>query len=162
MPYLRNDFRKRRSPVRFAANLSAAEVAPARRCAHICQNQLQEIMVHPTIDYDFDGWNANAFLKNFSGQRHRAWGHPTYIGMMRTIGGKESRSADTFHKNRGDKGDVRQMRAAAVRIIDQDAIPWLHVNVLDGVQDGHRHGAEVHGNVLGLGDHVSLAVKQSA
>src|SRR5215813_2771755 len=117
-------------------------------------------MVHPTVNHNFDGWNTNAFLKDFSGQRHRARGHATYVGMMSAIGGKESRSAHAFHKDRGDEGDVRQVCAATVWIIHQHAIPWLHVDVLDSVQDRHWHGAEVHGNMLGLGDHVAFAVKQ--
>src|SRR4029453_15409030 len=117
-------------------------------------------MVHPTVNHNFDGRNTNAFLKDLSGQRHRARGHATYVGMMSAIGGKESRWAHAFQKNGGEKSDVRQVRAATVWIIHQHTIPWLHVNVLDSVQDGHWHGAEVYGNVLGLGNHVALAVKQ--
>jgi hypothetical protein len=52
------------------------------------------------------------------------------------------------------------MRAAAIRIIDQDAIAGLHINVLDGVQNGHRHGAEVYGDMLSLGNHVSRAIEE--
>src|SRR5215831_11116818 len=81
--------------------------------------------------------------------------------MVCAVGGKEGRSVHAFHKDRGNESNIRQMCTAAVRIIDQDAIPWLHLNVLDGVQDGHRHGAEVYGNMLGLGNHVSRAIKSA-
>ena len=82
--------------------------------------------------------------------------------MMGAIGSKEGRSAHAFDKDRGDEGNIRQVRTATVGIIHQDAIPWLHVNVLDGMQNGHGHGAEVHGNMLGLGNHVPRAIKQGA
>ena len=79
---------------------------------------------------------------------------------MRAVGGKEGRTIDTFYKDRGNERDIRQVGAATIRVVHQHAITRLHVHVLNGMQHRHRHGTEVHGNMLSLGDRVPRAVKQ--
>ena len=58
-----------------------------------------------------------------------------------------------------DEGDVREVRAARVRVVDHVELTGLRVARQDG-GDRLGHRAEVHGDVLGLDDHPALLVEE--
>ncbi len=60
-----------------------------------------------------------------------------------------------------DDGDVREVGAARVRVIEHPAHPGLVVLLRDG-RDRRGHRAEVHGDVLGLHDGLTARVEQRA
>ena len=65
-------------------------------------------------------------------------------------------------KHAGNCGDVRQMRAATERIIDQNQITRLEVKGLQGELDGERHGTQMHRHVIAHGDGAPVFVIYSA
>ena len=62
----------------------------------------------------------------------------------------------------GDEGDVVEVRAAEVGVVEGDDVAGGEVEALEGGGDGSGHGAEVDGDVGGLRDHVAVGVKEGA
>ena len=62
----------------------------------------------------------------------------------------------------GDEGDVVEVGAAEVGVVEDDDVARGEVEALEGGGDGGGHGAEVDGDVGGLGDHVAVGVKEGA
>ena len=62
----------------------------------------------------------------------------------------------------GDEGDVVEVGAAEVGVVEDDDVAGGEVEALEGGGDGGGHGAEVDGDVGGLGDHVAVGVKEGA
>ena len=62
----------------------------------------------------------------------------------------------------GDKGDVGQMGAAEVGVVEDDDIAGVEGEAAEGGLYGGGHGAKVHGDVSGLGHHLTLGVEQGA
>ena len=132
------------------------------RCAHVGQDQAQQVLLHAPVLHDLDRRNANAFLKHLGRQRHRARRHAPHVGVVGAVGREKGRAPVIANENGRHQRNVRQMGAAAVGIVHQHTVAGRHVHVFDGVQHGHRHGAQVHRNVLRLGDHAALTVEQRA
>ena len=65
-------------------------------------------------------------------------------------------------KDGGDEGDVVEVGAAKVGVVEDDDVAGVEVEALEGSGDGGGHGAEVDGDVGGLGDHVAVGVKEGA
>ena len=61
-----------------------------------------------------------------------------------------------------DEGDVVEVGAAEVGVVEGDDVAGSEVEALEGGGDGGGHGAEVDGDVGGLRDHVALGVKEGA
>ena len=62
----------------------------------------------------------------------------------------------------GDEGDVVEVGAAEVGVVEGDDVAWVEVEALEGGGDGGGHGAEVDGDVGRLRDHVAVWVKEGA
>ena len=65
---------------------------------------------------------------------------------------------------RRDEGDVGQVGAAEVGVVEDDDVPWREAvgEGLQGGLDGGGHRAEVDGLVGGLGDHFGGGVEEGA
>src|SRR5450755_1368462 len=72
--------------------------------------------------------------------------------------GREAEQA-VVHEHRGDDGDVGQVGAAGEGVVEDPGDAGGVLLVKDG-GDGGGHGAEVHGDVLGLHDHLTVRVEQ--
>ena len=62
----------------------------------------------------------------------------------------------------GDEGDVVEVGAAEVGVVEGDDVAGVELEALEGGGDGSGHGAEVDGDVGGLRDHVAVGVKEGA
>ena len=63
----------------------------------------------------------------------------------------------------GDQGDVGEMGAAAEGIVEDDDVAGLHAgDVVNGGADGHRHGAEMDGEMIALGDGAAYRIVDRA
>ena len=62
----------------------------------------------------------------------------------------------------GDEGDVVEVGAAEVGVVEGDDVAGGEVEAVEGGFDGGGHGAEVDGDVGGLGDHTAFRVKEGA
>ena len=62
----------------------------------------------------------------------------------------------------GDEGDVVEVGAAEVGVVEGDDVAGVELEALEGGGDGSGHGAEVDGDVGGLRDHVAVWVKEGA
>ena len=58
-----------------------------------------------------------------------------------------------------DDGDVREVRAAGIGVVEDPGDAGRVALPHDG-GDGGGHGAEVHGYVLGLHDHLAVGVEE--
>ena len=62
----------------------------------------------------------------------------------------------------GDEGDVVEVGAAEVGVVEGDDVAGVELEALERGGDGSGHGAEVDGDVGRLRDHVALGVKEGA
>ena len=120
--------------------LSAQVAAPLVRVPHLRHERVQRRLVEQC------GRDHDALL----GERARVGGHAprhrsAHVGVVRPRGGEaELRPRD--------ERDVGQMRAAGVGVVeDEDVVGAWVAGDHRGDRRGHR--AQVHRNVLGLGDH---------
>ena len=75
--------------------------------------------------------------------------------------GAAGREADQLvaREDRRDRGDVGQVRAAAVGVVEDPGVA-LGVVLVEHGGDRAGHRAQVHGDVLGLHDHLAAGVEQ--
>ena len=97
-------------------------------------------------------------------RRHRPGRAAADVGVMAARADVEQDLAAGAVEHGRDDRDVRQVRAAVVRIVDHVGVAGLHAA---GVLADHRldrlaHRAEVHRHVRRVGDQVALGVEQRA
>ena len=130
--------------------------------AHIGEDQVQNVLDHLTITDEAQGWNPDSLLIDGVRQRHRSGGDAAHIGMMCPIRHVERRRIISFHVDRLNQRDIREVGATAKRIVDDHYVSRLHRDVRDGSLHRQRHRAKVHGHMLTLCYHVTIAVEHSA
>ncbi len=116
------------------------------RVAHVGEHQRQHLVVQA------DGRDDQPLLEELArlgGEARRL--HPAHVRVVRARDGEAAR--DTR-----DEGDVGEVRAAGVRVVDREDLARRRVA---GHHRGDRlgHRAEVHGDVLGLRDHPARIVE---
>jgi len=130
--------------------------------AHVEQDQIEHLAIDFAAAHDANGRNANPLLKDFVRRSHRSWESSAYVGVMSAVGDIESRALHSLQKDWKNHGDVGQMRAARIRIVEDSDVTGREANGLDCSLDGHGHGTEMHGHVVAHRDHASPAVEDSA
>ncbi len=104
-------------------NLGVEVPFPFHRSAHIGQQHRQQVAVELAGTDNFDRRNTQPFLKDFRGQRQGTGAHAANVGMMGTVGKKKGRLLLARKKDRRNQGDIRQVGAAPVGIVEQHHIP---------------------------------------
>ena len=136
------------------------------RGAGVAADQLNDLLVQPAPPGQFDGGDDCPLLIQLRGQREGARGHAANIGMMTSVGHKPGQLllAVTLGVDRGDHGDVRQVAATPVRVIEHHYVPGVQRirEYFKGGFDGRGHGAQMHWNICCLGDHVALGIEHGA
>ncbi len=91
--------------------------------------------------------------------RHRARAHPAHVGVVRPD--RRVADNDPVLGDHLDHGQVGEMRAAVIGIVEQEDVVRLRTARAHGA---HRLGerAQMHGNVGGLRDHPAVGVEQRA
>ena len=80
--------------------------------------------------------------------------------MVGAVGGIAEQGTGVI--DRRYQGYIREVGAAAVGIVEDHHIPGVEGQMVDGLLDGERHGAEMDGDMGGLGDHIPVGVEQGA
>ncbi len=133
-------------------DLCAQVAAALVGCAHVRQNEAQRVVLHGSSSHQVDRRNTQALLVDFRRQRHAAGAHAADVGMVGAVRNVESRLLCGV-EDPGDERDVRQVRAALERIVEHDDVARLELRLLQSPLDRHGHGAQVHGDVVALGQH---------
>ena len=106
--------------------------------------------------HEFDGRNADAFLRDFAARSHGAGIHTADVGVVSAIGDVERGPISAGEKDGRDHGDVGKMGTAAIGIVENRTFARFETEVGENSGDGHGHGAEVDGHVVAHGDEVAL------
>ena len=103
------------------------------------------------------------FMNGTAPGRHGAGGDATDVGVVAAGGDEESYGAGGVEDG-GDDGDVGEMGAAVVGVVEGEDVAGAE-GVLAAAQYGAHgvaHGAEVDGDMGGVGDEMALAVEEGA
>jgi hypothetical protein len=82
--------------------------------------------------------------------------------MMSPVGDEAGRTAATFYEDGRNQGDVRKVGPAAERVVKEDGIAGFKVDSLNGALDRKRHGPEMDGQVIPLGNGASIPIEHGA
>ena len=106
--------------------------------------------------------DQHAFLFDAPGvRRHGAGGDAADIGVVRAAGDVEQDGAAVAIEHRGNHGDIRQVGAAVVGIVEHEHVAGAH-GARAALGDGAHalaHGAQVHGHVRRVGHQVAVRVE---
>ncbi len=117
------------------------------RVPHSRDEVVEEHVVEPGRRDD------DAFVRERVGEgRHAAGLDPADVGVVGARDGESERGAR-------DERDVGKMSAAGVGVVEHEGVVRPGAFQPDG-GDGVRHGSEVNGDVLGLGDQASAGVEE--
>ncbi len=125
------------------------------RCANVGEDCGKELHIHFAGTHELDWRNANALLRDFTAGAHGTWIHSADVGVMGTVGDVEGGAGATGEEHRRDHGDVGQVRAATIRIVEQRNIAGREAEVSENSSDRHGHGTEVDGHVVAHGDELA-------
>ena len=109
--------------------------------------------------------DLHALFFDSRGERwHRSRRDAAHIRVVPTAADIERGLGAVIDVHRRDHGDVRQMRAAVVRVVEHEDIAALHAVA---VARNHRldalaHRSQMHRHVRRVGDQLALAVEQGA
>ena len=139
---------------RIGAHLSIEIPSPLPRCPGRRDERADEFL-HPGSISNCDGrWNTMAFLINRHRMgRHRAWGLPSHVRMVRPIGHPGDVTSGSKHGS--NDGEIVEVGASVERIVHGVLDPGLWIEAFDTGCNRLRHRAEMHRDVLGLGQHLS-------
>ncbi len=95
---------------------------------------------------------------------HGAGGEPADLGVVAAGRDQEQQRPPLLVEDRRDDGDVGKVRAPVVGVVDGVGVARPHGALVapQHLLDGLAHGAEVDGDVGGVGDQVALGVEQGA
>ncbi len=130
-----------------ACALGAQVGQPLLGPAHVGDQHAQQVVGQPhRRDHD-------ALLDQLARpDRHAGRHHPADVGVV----GARHHEAEVVDPR--DERDVGQVGAAGVGVVDDEGVTGLEAELAAG-GDGVGHRAEVHGDVLGLGDHPPACVE---
>ena len=143
------------------------QVTPAfLRRARVPADELDDFLVEPPAPGQLYRREDHPFLVQLGGEGQGAGGHSAHVSVVSPVGYEAGQFsfAVLVHKHRGNQGDVRQVGAAQVGVVQDDHIPGPQC-ARKGIQRClHRsgHGPQVNGLVRGLGHHLAGGVKNRA
>ncbi len=114
--------------------------------------------------HDRQGVQHHPLLIDGGGERrHRARLHPAHVGMVAARRDVEGWLAFLAQEDRHHDGDVRQVGAAGIRVVEGEGVAGMQLRmpVADGPHAG-PHRAQVHRHVRGVGHQPALDVEQRA
>ncbi len=132
------------------------------RHAHVRQEEVQHGTHQGSAFHDSNGRDPEALAVDVGGGSHRARLRTPHVRVVRTVRAVEVRARGSREVHRRDQGDVRQVRAARVGIVQQHDVPGTHLDPLDRGLVAHGGRAQMHRLVRGLADHAPVAVEQRA
>src|SRR5262249_15202942 len=87
---------------------------------------------------------------------------PADVGMMRAVGNEERWPRFTTQENRHDQSNVRKMRPASERVVEDGNVARSEVEGGASGGYGGRHRAKMHGHVIAHGQNVAVGVVDGA
>ena len=95
---------------------------------------------------------------------HRPRRDAADIGMMPAGGDEEQDLGAVLREHRRHHGDVGEMRAAVIGCVHHPHVPGLQLRSDLADHGGHApvHGAEMHGDMRGVGDELPVAIEDGA
>ena len=134
------------------------------RGAGVGEKQREHIPVQASRLQNSYRRNAQPFLEDFTSQAHGTRGCATHVGVVRTIGHVESGAAAGVAGNVHwhHHGEVREMRAAGVGIVEQRGVARSRVELPHRPLHRSRHRSEVRWHVIAHGDRLRLGVEDAA
>ena len=128
------------------------------RAAHAARDPLQHVPVELAAFHEAAGLDHDALLvERVRVGRHAAGDPAADVGVVGAAGCVSGQLA--VHVDGGDDRDVRQVGAAAVRVVEDERVAGLRVLGGDRLH-GRGHGPEMHRDVLGLHRHLAGRVEQ--
>ena len=126
--------------------------------ADVQREQIEQIVAQLSGLVELDRRNAQAFLKDLGGRRIvGAMGGAADVALMGAHDGPEQALAAVEHRH--ERGEIRQMAAAMIGIVEQDDVARLHV--LEPLLDRERRPgqrADMDRDVVGLRDQAAARV----
>jgi hypothetical protein len=132
------------------------------RTAHVGEDEGQGLALERAGAHQVQRRDAQALAVDVLGARHRAGDGAAHVGVVRAVGAEEIRPRAPGQEHGRDDGQVGQVRAAAVGIVEQHGVARSHRHALDRGLDAHRRRAQVDRQVRGLADHAPAAVEERA
>ena len=139
--------------------------------AHVAEEEVEDGAVEAAAVVELDRRDDDAFLGELFGEGHRAGRDAADVGVV-GAGGDEadpevrryeaSASGRANHEDGRDHGDVGEVGAAEVGVVEDDDVAGRERGERHRGLDGRGHGAEVDGDVGGLGDEAAAAVEDGA
>jgi hypothetical protein len=151
--------RTRSIPVRSAAVLRVEISQPLFAHARVREEELARLADDLAATKQMHRRNPKSFLVNLGGERHRSGARPADVCVMRPVRHVRERPAIAAQVHRGYQRDVGQVRAAGVRIVENDDVTVGHRRRVDRRSDGERRRPEVHRNVRRVRHHSAGSSK---
>ena len=152
--------RRRRFAQAGGSDLRREVATEVPRMAHVQRQHLEQVLAEGTVFGEADRRDAKTFLPDFRGGR--------VVGAMRgaadiAVMGADDRPEKQVisGEDRDEDGQVRQMAAAAIGVVEQ--VDGLGVGIghsLHQCLGGPGHGADMDGDMVGLGDQTASRVDQ--
>jgi hypothetical protein len=96
-------------------------------------------------------------------RRHRAGRDAADVGMVAAAADIERRARMAVEEHRRDDGDIGQVRAAVVRVVEHEGVAGAGLGMaLDDAADRVAHRAQVHRHVRRIGDQRAVGIEQRA
>ena len=126
----------------------------------IAQDEGEERLVQPSGLAQLQWGDDHSLLVQLRGDRHGACRHPADVGVVRPVRDKADELARCEHGRH--QGHVGEVGAAQVGVVDDGDVSLAPGR--KGRDGRHRlgHGAEVHGDVGGLRDHLAVGIEDGA
>ena len=143
--------------------LGCQVTAPLSRGAYVAKNYVKQWLDHSPALHQLDRGDDQPFLVDLAGQGHGAGRHAAHVGVVGAAGDKEGRGIRPIHEHGRDHGDVGQVRAAQVGIVQHHQVAWSpHVERLQRSAHRSGHCPQVDRDVGCLGHHLPVTQKAGA
>ena len=148
-----------RSSCAAGGELGAEIGAALVRVSHPAREVSQQLAVESALRHQPGRRDHHALLL----ERARVGGHAARelaadVGVVGAAGGEAGQLAAA--EDGGDESDVGKMGAAAIGVVEDPGVSGA-LFLLDHRRHRQRHRAQVHGDVLGLHDHLARGVEEA-
>jgi hypothetical protein len=130
--------------------------------ADVAQQHRQQVFLHLVRTQNLDRGKDDAFLVELACQAEAAGRDAADIGVMCAVGDEECGLLTAICIDWGDDGDVGQMGAARIRVVQQHHVARREGMGIQGSAHARRHRAEVDRQMLRLDDGVAASIEDGA